>query len=299
MIKTQPSLKTGDKIALVATARKVTLQELQPAISLLKSWGLVPVIGKSIGLEENQFAGSDQERAADLQQQMDDPNIKAIWCAKGGYGTVRILDLLDFSDFLKNPKWIVGYSDVTALHSQLHHLKVASLHGSIALGIEQKQETIQQLLQKALFGEDLSYVFSKDSFNRNGVATGELVGGNLSVLYSLIGSDADLDTKGKILFLEDLDEYLYHIDRMMQNLKRNGWFDQINGLIIGGLNDMNDNAIPFGKTAKEIIAETVAEYDFPVAFSFPAGHIEDNQPLILGRKVSLQVESNESHVMYF
>ncbi|MDT0295220.1 LD-carboxypeptidase [Mesonia ostreae] len=298
-MKIPAKLTKHDQIAIVATARKVTLEELQPAISLLKSWGLTPVIGSSIGLQENQFAGNDEERAEDLQQQLDNPNIKAIWCAKGGYGTVRILDTLDFTAFKKNPKWIIGYSDVTALHSQVHKKGVASIHGPIALGIDQKSQEVRNFLKKTLFGEDIAYKMNAHVLNQKGEAEGELVGGNLSVLFSLIGSESDLDLKGKILFLEDLDEYLYHIDRMMQNLKRNGWFDQISGLIIGGLNDMNDNAIPFGKTAKEIIAETAGEYDFPVAFNFPAGHIEDNQALILGRKVRLQVEAKESHVSYF
>lgn len=298
-MKIPAKLNQGDQIAIVATARKVTPEELQPAISLLKSWGLVTMMGSSIGLEEHQFAGTDQERTADLQQQMEDPNIKAIWCAKGGYGTVRILDLLDFSNFSKNPKWIVGFSDVTALHSQINNLGISTLHAQMCLSVETKSEASRETLRKALFGEDFDYHFPSSEFNRKGVAKGELVGGNLSVLFSLIGSESDLDLKGKILFLEDLDEYLYHIDRMMQNLKRNGWFDQISGLIIGGMNDMNDNTVPFGKTAKEIIAEITAEYDFPVAFNFLAGHIEDNQALILGRKVRLQVEAKESHVSYF
>lgn len=292
-------LQKNDKVAIIATARKVSKQELEPAIKLLKSWNLVPVIGSSIGLEENQFAGKDEERAADLQQQLDNPEIKAIWCAKGGYGTVRILDLIDFSHFLKNPKWLIGYSDVTALHNHLHSLGVASLHAQMCLGIETKSQSSQDTLRKALFGEVLDYHFPSCKFNRNGNAKGALVGGNLSVLYSLIGSKTDLNLSGKILFLEDIDEYLYHIDRMLQNLKRNGWFEEINGLIIGGMSDMNDNAIPFGKTAKEIVAETIAEYDFPVAFNFPAGHIEDNQALLLGKKVDLQVKTNGSDLEYF
>lgn len=291
-------LQKNDKVAIIATARKVKKEDLQPAINLLESWNLVPVIGSSIGLENNQFAGSDKERAADLQQQLDNPEIKAIWCAKGGYGTVRILDLLDFSKFKKNPKWLIGYSDVTALHSHLNTLRIATLHGPIALDIEKKPQKTRDILRKALFQEDLNYQFKSDSLNRNGTAKGELVGGNLSVLYSLMGSKTDLDLNGKILFLEDLDEYLYHIDRMLQNLKRNGWFKQLNGLIIGGMSDMNDNNIPFGKTAKEIIAETVAEYDFPVAFNFPAGHIDDNRTLLLGQKVNLQVEAKGSALKY-
>ncbi|WP_121665927.1 S66 peptidase family protein [Mesonia aquimarina] len=291
-------LQESDKVAIVATARKVIQDELQPAIKLLESWNLIPVIGSSIGLEENQFAGSDEERAKDFQQQLDNPKIKAIWCAKGGYGTVRILDKLDFSAFMKNPKWIIGYSDVTALHSHIHNFKIATLHAQISLGLDAKSESTLESLRKVLFGEKVQYNFKTSKLNRFGKAEGEIIGGNLSVLYSLCGSNSAIKTAGKILFLEDLDEYLYHIDRMMQNLKRNGMLKNLAGLIVGGMSDMNDNEIPFGKTAKEIIAETVAEYSFPVAFNFPAGHIEDNQAIILGNEIELIVSKEKSTVNY-
>ena len=292
------SLQKGDKIAIVATARKASKEDLKPAIDLLKKWGLQPVIGSSIGLEDHQFAGSDEQRAKDLQQQLNDPEIKAIWCAKGGYGTVRILDLLDFSAFKKNPKWIIGYSDVTALHSHINNFSIASLHAQMCLGVETKSEASRETLKKILFGEELNYQFSPSKLNKKGIAEGELVGGNLSVLYSLCGSNSAINTNGKILFLEDLDEYLYHVDRMMQNLKRNGMLEHLAGLVIGGMSDMNDNTIPFGKTAEEIIAETVAEYDYPIAFNFPAGHIEDNQALIFGRNIKLKVTDRGSKLNY-
>lgn len=298
LMKTPPKLEQEDQVAIVATARKVNKEELQPVINLLENWGLTAVIGYSIGLEENQFAGSDEERAEDFQRQLDNPNIKAIWCAKGGYGTVRILDQLDFTEFIKNPKWIIGYSDITALHSHIHNIGISTLHAQICLNIENKSNLTRETLRKSLFGEVVDYTFSHHKLNRNGIAEGEIIGGNLSVLFSLIGSKSDLDTRGKILFIEDLDEYLYHIDRMMQNLKRNDWFKNLNGLIIGGMSDMNDNAIPFGKTAEEIIAETVTDYDFPIAFNFPAGHIEDNRAIMLGNKISLKISSNESYVSY-
>jgi len=292
------SLKKGNKVAIVATARKATKEDLQPAIQLLEAWGLQAVIGSSIGLEDHQFAGSDEVRAKDLQIQLDDPKIKAIWCAKGGYGTVRILDLLDFSAFRKNPKWVIGYSDVTALHSHIHNFEITSLHAQMCLGVETKSEASRETLRKVLFGKNINYRFSNHKLNKIGNAKGQLVGGNLSVLYSLCGSKSNLNTKGKILFLEDLDEYLYHIDRMMQNLKRNGMLENLAGLLIGGMNDMNDNSIPFGKTAEEIISETVTEYKFPVAFNFPAGHIKANQALVLGKKVKLKVEERLSIVEY-
>jgi len=291
-------LNKGDQIAIVATARKIQQRELQSAIELLESWGLKVVIGASIGLAENQFAGSDEERARDFQQQLDNPEIKAIWCGKGGYGTVRMIDKLDFSTFKKHPKWIVGYSDVTVLHSHLHNLGFSTLHAFMCLEVEKNLAVSAETLQKALFGKDLSYEFPSSKLNKKGTAEGELIGGNLSVLFSLCGSDSAINTDGKILFLEDLDEYLYHIDRMMQNLKRNGMLRNLAGLLIGGMNDMNDNTIPFGKTANEIIVETVAGYDFPIAFNFPAGHIKDNQALVFGRKVRLEVGEGLSSVNY-
>lgn len=291
-------LQKNDKIALVATARKATKKDLKPAIELLKSWGLQAVIGSSIGLEEYQFAGSDKERAKDLQQQLNDPEIKAIWCAKGGYGTVRILDLIDFSAFKENPKWIIGYSDVTALHSHIHKFSIATLHGQMCVGLETKSEATRETLRKVLFGEELTYEFSTSPLNTTGTAKGELIGGNLSVLYSLCGSNSAINTQGKILFLEDLDEYLYHIDRMMQNLKRNGMLENLAGLIVGGMSNMNDNPIPFGKTAEEIIAQTVSTYDFPVAFNFPAGHIENNLALTFGRNITLEISKNTSKIKY-
>ena len=291
-------LSKNDKVAIVATARKASKEDLKPAIELLKKWELQPVIGSSIGLEDHQFAGSDKQRAQDFQQQLNDPEIKAIWCAKGGYGTVRILDRIDFSAFKKNPKWIIGYSDVTALHSHINNFRISSLHAQMCLGVETKSEASRETLRKILFGEELNYQFPCSKLNKSGTAEGELVGGNLSVLYSLCGSNSAINTKGKILFLEDLDEYLYHIDRMMQNLKRNGILQHLAGLVIGGMSNMNDNTIPFGKTAEEIIAETVAEYDYPIAFNFPAGHIEDNQALIFGRNIKLKVTDRGSKLNY-
>ncbi|PIX09611.1 MAG: LD-carboxypeptidase [Flavobacteriaceae bacterium CG_4_8_14_3_um_filter_34_10] len=283
-------LKKGDKVAIVSTARKVSLEELQPALQLLKSWQLEAIIGKTIGAEEHQFSGNDALRAEDFQCMLNNPEIKAIWCARGGYGTVRIIDLLDFNEFKKHPKWIIGYSDVTVLHSHLHVLGFESLHAQMPVDINNKSEATIETLRQALFGEE--YVIgcvAKDAQTKVGIARGQLVGGNLSILYSLCGSPSAIDTKGKILFIEDLDEYLYHIDRMLQNLKRNGYFENLAGFIVGGMAKMNDNTIPFGKTAEEIIAETVSGYNFPVCFGFPAGHMEDNQAIILGTEVVLEV----------
>ncbi|MBT0607219.1 LD-carboxypeptidase [Aequorivita echinoideorum] len=291
MVKTPAYLKKGDTVAIVSTARKISKETIEPALHLLEKWGLKYVLGETIGAEENQFAGSDALRKKDFQNMMDDPSISAIWCAKGGYGTVRMLDGLDFSEFVKNPKWIVGYSDVTVLHSHIHTLGIETLHAQICENIEKKSEEARRTLYASLFGENasLNYISEKHSGNKFGTAEGQLVGGNLSILYSLCGSASAIDTRGKILFIEDLDEYLYHVDRMMLNLKRNGMLKNLAGLIVGGMTTMHDSKIPFGKTAEEIITDAISEYNYPVCFNFPAGHIDDNRALIFGRKIKLEI----------
>ena len=289
-----PTLKQGDTVGIVSTARKITESELQPFIALLKEWGLIPLLGNTIGAVNNQFAGTDALRTQDFQTMLDNPKIKAIWCARGGYGTVRMVDGLDFSAFKNNPKWIIGYSDVTVLHTTLHNMGIASLHGQMGLDIEQKTTAARQSIYHVLFGKKYVIEYASDfKLNRSGRAEGVLVGGNLSVLSSLLGSPSALETKGKILFLEDLDEYLYHIDRMVQNLKRNGLLSDLKGLVVGGMSDMNDNTIPFGKTAEEIIWDAVQEYEYPVCFNFPAGHIPDNRALVMGGKVIFKVKALE------
>ncbi len=297
---TPNTLQKGDTIAIVSTARKLKKEELQPALKILESWGLKAVLGKTIGAEENQFAGNEELRAEDFQQMLDNPNIKAIWCARGGYGTVKMIDMLDFSAFQKNPKWIIGYSDVTVLHSHIHNLGIETLHAQMCLDIENKTEEARELIRKVLFEQEYSIAFNVNTYNKTFLQKqqlssiqGKIVGGNLSVLYSLCGSSSAINTDGKILFIEDLDEYLYHIDRMMMNLKRNGMLANLKALIIGGMTDMHDNTIPFGKTAEEIILDAVKDYNYPVFFNFPAGHIKDNQALIFGREVKLIYENDQ------
>lgn len=292
------NLQKGDAVAIVSTARKIASEEIISAIKLLENWGLNVIIGETIGSEENQFAASDEKRTADFQKMLDNPLIKAIWCARGGYGTVRIVDQLDFSTFNKQPKWIVGYSDITVLHSHIHHLGIETLHATMPINIEKNTVKTLDSLKKSLFGSHLTYDIPIAEKNKTGKATGELVGGNLSVLYSLLGSKSTINTSGKILFIEDLDEYLYHIDRMMMNLKRNGYFNNLKGLVVGGMTDMHDNEIFFGKTAEEIILDCVSEYDFPVVFGFPAGHSNDNRALILGRTVELNVTPEKATLKF-
>jgi muramoyltetrapeptide carboxypeptidase len=293
-----PFLKAGDTVVLVCTARKFFPDDAKPAIDLLESWGLKVKLGATIGLDNFQLGGTDSERAADFQAQLDDENVKAIWCARGGYGTVRIIDSLDFSNFKQHPKWIMGFSDVTVLHSQLNIERVATLHSIMPFTVPNAPEEVKETLRKALFGETISYTIPSKSYDVKGTASGELVGGNISILYSLLGSKSAIDTKDKILFIEDLDEYLYHIDRMMYNLKRNGYFEQVNGIIVGSMTDMHDNEIPFGQNEVQIITEIAKENRIPIAFQFPAGHQKDNRTLILGKQVHFEVNEKEIKLIF-
>ena len=299
MMISPPYLKPGDSVSIVSTARKIDIEVINQAKSILESWGLVVKLGNHLFFEENQYAGNDMERAADLQEAMNDPQCSAIFCARGGYGTVRLLDFIQFDVFKTLPKWVIGYSDVTVLHSHLQRIVgVESLHGSMPINFQSNTANSLTLLRNVLFGEKLFYNLPPNPMNKTGSGRGELVGGNLSILYSLKGSVSFPYTKGRILFIEDLDEYLYHIDRMMIALKRAGCFDQLAGLIVGGMTKMNDNEVPFGKTAEEIIRDEVSSYNFPVCFGFPAGHIDDNCPLILGRTVELKVSPSGSLVEF-
>lgn len=288
-----PYLHSGDTVALVATARKVSPLEMAPAIRLFESWGLQVFVPDLLYEAENQFAGSDSVRAQCMQQLLDNPQVKALICVRGGYGTVRMVDKLDFTRFVQQPKWLVGYSDVTVLHSHIQtQLGVETLHATMPINIQDgcEDSPAVKTLYASLFGMPLDYTVESHPLNRRGRAEGVLVGGNLSILYSLCGSPSGLDTAGKILFIEDLDEYLYHIDRMMQNLKRNGMLSDLAGLVVGQMSDMHDNTIPFGATAEQIIWDAVREYNYPVCFNFPSGHIGlDNRALIMGRKTSLDV----------
>jgi muramoyltetrapeptide carboxypeptidase len=291
-------LQKGDTIGILATARKADLASVQPAIKLLESWGLHVVIGKTIGKEENQLAGPDWLRATDFQEMLDNPKIKAIWAAKGGYGTVRIIDRIDFTNFKKKPKWVCGFSDMTVLHSHINNMGIETIHSFMALNAGTANPEVLASFRKALFGEKLTYTIPSHEYNVNGTAKGEIVGGNLSVLYSIMGSKSEVDYKGKILFIEDLDEYLYHIDRMMMNLKRNGYFDGVKAVIVGGMSSMNDNEIPWGKDALQIIQDVLKDYKFPIIYNFPAGHIKDNRTLILGKTVSVDVNDKQSTVKF-
>ena len=288
------SLKKGDAVALISTARKVSLSELDFAINKIKSWGLNVCFGKNLFKQDNQFAGTIKERAEDLQWALDDVNIKAIFFARGGYGSVHVVDSVDWQTFTTNPKWLIGFSDITVFHSHVHQcFNIPTLHAAMPITYLKNTDGAIKNIRDILFGEKVAYKFEGHSFNKNGKVKANIVGGNLSILYSLLGSKSQLNTDGKILFLEDLDEYLYHIDRMMQALKRAGMLENLSGLIVGCMNGMNDNTIPFGKTAEEIIRDVVSEYKYPVAYNIPAGHIDENSPLLFGREINFTVTTNE------
>jgi muramoyltetrapeptide carboxypeptidase len=287
-------LKKGDKVAIVATARKVIFNEIHAAKLLLEEWGFEVVLGANLTKADNQFAGDDYARLKDLQTAIDDASIKAILTARGGYGTVRIIDDLDLRNFSKQPKWICGFSDITVLHSHIHALyEIPTIHSPMAINMGDTAEETKlsnNTLLNALLGRKLTYPTQAHDLNREGNVTATLVGGNLSLLHSLSGTDSDIDTTDKILFIEDVEEYLYHLDRMMMQLKRSGKLENLAGLVVGAMNKMNDNAIPFGKGPYEIIAEHVAEYDFPVCYQFPAGHIPLNVAMRMGLPANLLVD---------
>lgn len=290
-------LKKGDRIAIIATARKVSKEEIQPAVAFFESYGLLVSLGKNLFGSNNQYAGTDDQRAEDLQWALDDHEIKAIIIARGGYGSIRALEQVSFSEFLKHPKWMVGYSDVTVFHNAIHNIGVATLHATMPLNFTKNAEATKSLVD-ALLGNLIEIATEENYSNKEGIAKGQLVGGNLSLLYSLSGTPFDVDTKGKILFIEDLDEYLYHIDRMMMQLKLSGKLKNLKGLIVGGMTDMKDNTIPFGKFPEDIILDAVKDYDYPVCFDFPAGHIDRNLALYFGREVELKVEDDKGIIKY-
>ena len=291
-------LQPGDKIAIIATARLISHEAITAAIGILQGWGLEVEVGPTVGAQYGVFAGDDALRLQDLQQALDRPDIKAIICARGGYGTTRILDQVDFSQFVKHPKWIVGFSDITSLLCHIHSLGIASVHGIMPLLFPTGTEAALDSLRRVLFGEELSYSTPAHAFNRTGIAEGQLIGGNLALLHNVSGTSSDFSTKGKILFLEDVDEYLYSIDRMMVHLDRAGKLKDLAGLIVGHFSDMKDNAIPFGKDAYEIIAEHTGKYNYPVCYGFPTGHEPDNLALVCGRKARLEVAKSGVKLNY-
>lgn len=296
MSKTPPYLTKGDTIGIVCPAGFMPAENVQACIRVLGEWGYTVKTGKTVGGDSaTYFSGTDEERLADLQQMLDDREVKAVLCARGGYGTGRIIEAIRFKKFRKQPKWIIGYSDITVLHSHLYsNYKIASLHAPMAGAFNEGGEHNEfvQSLKKALEGNKADYTCEPHPFNRAGNAEGDLVGGNLALLAHLCGTGSDIKTGGRILFIEDVGEYLYNIDRMMYQLKRNGKFSKLAGLIVGGFTETKDNERPFGQTAYEIIRDCIKEYDFPVCFDFQVSHSDRNYALKVGVRHQLKVGKN-------
>jgi muramoyltetrapeptide carboxypeptidase len=298
-----PYLKVGDTVAIVAPSGilKSREGEIQQAIALLNKWGLNAKLGDNVFNKADHFAGTDQERCEDFQNALDDSSISAIWCARGGYGTVRILDKLDYSKFRKEPKWIIGYSDITALHNQLHNEGVESIHALMCVSLTKDLSEILdsvETFKSAIFGNLTNYTLEGTEYNREGEATGQLIGGNLTMLHTMLGSDTSIDTSNKILFIEEIGEYKYHIDRMLQSLKRAGYFDNCKGIIVGDMSKLRKNTTLWGTSIEKLILDALSEYSFPIAFNMPAGHEKDNRALILGRTINLKVDKSGTRITF-
>lgn len=291
---TPPYLEKGDTIAIVAPAGKLTTRKdvIDKAKQLAESWGLHVVYGKHLFDTSGHFSATDKERTSDFQKAMDNPNIKAIWAGRGGYGTVRILDRLDFTKFKESPKWVIGYSDITALHSHLNVLGYETIHAMMGTSLADDSEKIVETLKsfkKSIFGEKLSYSLVSVKENRKGNGKGQIIGGNLSLLASMLGSESQMNGDGKILFIEEVGEYKYSMDRMLQSLKRAGFFEKCNGIIVGDISNIKTNSTKWGSSMEQLIYDVVAEYDFPILYQFPAGHEADNRSLIFGRNIEMNV----------
>ncbi|TGV03728.1 S66 peptidase family protein [Flavivirga rizhaonensis] len=298
-----PYLKAGDTVAIVAPSGvlKNRTKEVQQAKALLKSWGLHTVVGKHVFSQANHFAGTDDERCEDFQNALDDPKISAIWCARGGYGTVRILDKLDYSKFKQNPKWLIGYSDITALHNQVHNVGVQSIHAMMCTSLQDDLGVIKETLstfKDAIFGKPLSYTLEGSTYNKTGNVSAPIVGGNLTMLHTMLGSETSIDTSGKILFIEEIGEYKYHIDRMLQSLKRAGFFKNCKGVIVGDMTNLRKNTTLWGSSIEQLVLDALSDYDFPIAFNMPAGHEKDNRAMIFGGTVQLTVGTSQSTVVF-
>jgi muramoyltetrapeptide carboxypeptidase len=298
---TPPHIKTSSKIRIVSPAGKIEEKHVLPAVEWLEGQGYTVQLGKHVFAEHFQFAGTDEQRLDDLQTALDDAECNAIICSRGGYGTVRIIDKLDFTKFLEKPKWLVGFSDITILHSCLNKLGVATIHGAMPRYFFTKKHQPSRDLKsmiKLIKGENVKYSIKSTEFNKTGQVEAELIGGNLSIVTSLQGTNYDLDTNGKILFLEDIDEFLYHTDRMIHQLKLSGKLNNLAGLILGDFTDIKDNESPFGKTVHEIILDTVKEFEYPVCFGFPGGHDKKNLALAFGKQLKLTVSEKRTTLTF-
>jgi muramoyltetrapeptide carboxypeptidase len=284
-----PFLKKGDKIAITCPAKKLPAP-MTDAVALLQSWGLEVILGETVGASYHQFAGDDDLRANDMQRLIDDDSIKAIIAARGGYGTIRMIDKVDFGRLAVNPKWLIGFSDITLLHTHIYsNYNLQTIHGQMPVNVPDASARSLKTLHTALFGEKLTYSFNSHALNREGDCEGILIGGNLSLLIASLSSVSDFNYDGKILFIEDVGEYLYAIDRMLRTLARAGKLARLVGLIVGGFTEVKDNDIPFGQTIEEIVMDIVKDHSYPVCFNFPAGHVPDNEAIILGKALNVSI----------
>lgn len=296
MIKIPPYLKPGDTIGIICPAGYMAFEKAQTCIHTLHAWGFNTKIGETLGGDsKNYFSGTDEQRLRDLQQMLDDDSVHAVLCGRGGYGIGRIIDQIDFKKFCKQPKWLIGFSDVTVLQAHIYsNYKIATIHSPMAAAFNDggAENKYVRSLKNVLEGKEIRYQSDPHDFNKSGEATGELVGGNLALLAHITGTPSDILTPGRILFLEDVGEYLYNVDRMLHQLKRNGKMDKLAGLVIGGFTDMKDTERPFGKTVYEIIHDLIENADYPVCFDFPVGHEKQNYALKLGFTYTLKVDDN-------
>ncbi len=293
-------LSPGDEIRIIAPASAVEKDYIEKTRQSLENLGYKVTLGAHVFDVFHQFAGGDTQRMKDVREALYEKEVKAIFCARGGYGSVRIIDQIDFTVFQQNPKWIVGFSDVTVFHAQLNcQLKIPSIHSPMPVNFESPDfhENLHQL-NDLLQGNLKEIYFHTDNLNRIGSTTGNLVGGNLSILHSLQSTPYEIETENKILFIEDVGEQLYHLDRMMNNFRLSGKLEGLKGLVVGGLTDMKDKKRPFGKSAEEIVSDAVKPFDFPVAFGFPAGHMQNNHPFLLGVDINLTVSEEGSTIRY-
>lgn len=298
MLQAPPSLQPGDLVYLCAPAKAIEEHYIIAAELWLASQGLKSERSKHLNGRHHYFSGTTLERLADLQEGLDHPKAKAIWCVRGGYGSIQLLDGIQWAQFIREPKWLIGFSDICVLHHKIQNLGFQSIHGTMALNIEKNSAAALNCLSSTLFGNQADIELPSNPLNKKGRATGKLIGGNLSILFSMLATPERYDFADAILFIEDLAEHLYHIDRMMHALRKQGALDKINGLIVGGMTDLEDTDIPFGMSVEELVISHFQYRKIPICFDFPAGHIDDNRPLVLGSGIELEIDDSFARLSY-